>query len=153
MLSQCPLDQFIFKIRVLLNKAVEFDLTCLSCSPIAVLSSGSRHYSRKGILFFTNGKRKKCAKASGSVISLDGWPPLLAFFKKGKQHQARLVFGWVTALDISSGRYSSRESTSMHMYTSYGMHGMRQTEAKWKGWGMSVNMDHFFCMQCSFEHF
>ena len=37
--------------------------------------------------------------------------------------------------------------------TSYGMHGMRQTEAKWKGWGMSVNMDHFFSMQCSFEHF
>ena len=40
---------------------------------------------------------------------------LLAFFKKVKQHQARLVFGWVTALDISSGRYSSRESTSMHI--------------------------------------
>ena len=32
-----------------------------------------------------------------------------------KQHQARLVFGWVTALDISSGRDSSRESTSMHI--------------------------------------
>ena len=40
-----------------------------------------------------------------------------------------------------------------YSYTSYGMHGMRQTEAKWKGWGMSVNMDHFFFMQCSFEHF
>ena len=51
MLSQRPLDQFIFKIRVLLNKAVEFALTCLSCSPIAALSGGSRHYSRKSIFF------------------------------------------------------------------------------------------------------
>ena len=39
----------------------------------------------------------------------------LPSLKKVKQHQARLVFGWVTALDISSGRYSSRESTSMHI--------------------------------------
>ena len=59
MLSQCPLDQFIFKIRVLLNKAREFDLTCLSCSPIAVLSSGSRHYSMKGILFYHKWQKKK----------------------------------------------------------------------------------------------
>ena len=51
MLSQCPLDQFIFKIRVLLNKTVEFALTCLSCSPIAALSSGSRHYSMKSQFF------------------------------------------------------------------------------------------------------
>ena len=57
MLSQCPLD-FIFKIRVLLNKAVEFALTCLSCSPIAALSSGSRHYSRKGIFFHKWQKKK-----------------------------------------------------------------------------------------------
>ena len=71
MLSQCPLDQFIFKIRVLLNKAVEFALTCLSCSPIAARSSGGRHYSRKGILFH-KWQKKKCAKASGSVIALDG---------------------------------------------------------------------------------
>ena len=69
MLSQCPLDQFIFKIRVLLNKTVEFSLTCLSCSPIAALSSGSRHYSRKGILFSQMAKEKNCAKASGSVIT------------------------------------------------------------------------------------
>ena len=58
MLSQCPLDQFIFKIRVLLNKAVEFALACLSCSPIAALSIGSRHYSRKGILFSQMAKEK-----------------------------------------------------------------------------------------------
>ena len=55
---QCPLDQFIFKIRVLLNKAVEFALTCLSCIPIAALSSGSRHYSTKGILFSQMAKEK-----------------------------------------------------------------------------------------------
>ena len=71
MLSQCLLDQFIFKIRVLLNKAVEFALTCLSCSPIAALSSGSRHYSRKSI-FFHKWQKKKCAKVSGLVILLDG---------------------------------------------------------------------------------
>ena len=58
MLSQCPLDLFIFKIRVLVNKAVEFALTCLSCSPIAALSSGSRHYSRKAILFSQMAKEK-----------------------------------------------------------------------------------------------
>ena len=58
MLSQCPLDTFIFKIRVLLNKTVEFSLTCPSCSPIAALSSGSRHYSGKSQFFFTNGKKK-----------------------------------------------------------------------------------------------
>ena len=58
MLSQCPLDQFIFKIRVLLNKAVEFALTCLSCSPIAALSSGSRHYSRKSRFFSQMAKEK-----------------------------------------------------------------------------------------------
>ena len=58
MLSQCPMDQFIFKIRVLLNKAVEFALACLSCSPIAALSIGSRHYSRKGILFSQMAKEK-----------------------------------------------------------------------------------------------
>ena len=59
MLSQCPLDQFIFKIRVLLNKTVEFSLTCLSCSPIAVLSSGSRHYSGKRQFFSQMAKEKK----------------------------------------------------------------------------------------------
>ena len=58
MLNQCPLDQFIFKIRVLLNNAVEFALTCLSCSPIAALSSGSRHYSRKGTFFSQMAKEK-----------------------------------------------------------------------------------------------
>ena len=39
----------------------------------------------------------------------------LPSLKKVKQHQARLVFGWVTALDISSGGDGSRESTSMHI--------------------------------------
>ena len=58
MLSQCPLDLFIFKIRVLVNEAVEFALTCLSCSPIAALSSGSRHYSRKAILLSQMAKEK-----------------------------------------------------------------------------------------------
>ena len=33
----------------------------------------------------------------------------LPSLKKVKQHQARLVFGWVTALEISSGSDSSRE--------------------------------------------
>ena len=61
MLSQCPLDHFIFKIQVLLNKTVEIYLTCLSCSPIAALYNGSRHYSGKSQFFFTNGKRKKIA--------------------------------------------------------------------------------------------
>ena len=58
MLSQRPLDQFIFKIRVLLNKTVEFSLTCLSCSPIDALSSGSRHYSWKS-QFFHKWQKKK----------------------------------------------------------------------------------------------
>ena len=53
-----PFNQFIFIIRVLLNKAVEFALTCLSCSPIAALSSGSRHYTRKGMLFSQMAKEK-----------------------------------------------------------------------------------------------
>ena len=84
MLSQCPLDQFIFKIRVLLNNVVEFDLTCLSCSPIAALSSGSRHYSRKGIFFFTNGKRKIALKHRVRLYHLMGDRLLLAFFKKSQ---------------------------------------------------------------------
>ena len=58
MLGQCPLDKFIFKIRVLLNKAVEFALNCLSCSPIAALSSGSRHCPRK-IRFFSQMAKDK----------------------------------------------------------------------------------------------
>ena len=115
MLSQCPLDQFIFKIRVLLNNAVEFALTCLCCSPITALSSGSRHYSRKGILFSQMAKEKNALKHRVRLYHLMGDRLLLAFFKKVKQHQARLVFGWVTALDISSGSDSSRESTSMHI--------------------------------------
>ena len=53
-----PFGSINFKIRVLLNKAVEFALTCLSCSPIAALSSGSRHYSRKGIRFSQMAKEK-----------------------------------------------------------------------------------------------
>ena len=67
MLSQCPLDQFIFKIRVLLNKEVEFALTCLSCSPIAALSRGSRHYSGKSQFCSQMAKEKNWAKASGPV--------------------------------------------------------------------------------------
>ena len=59
MLSQCPLDKFIFKIRALLNKTVEFYLTCLSFSQIAALSSGSRHYSGKSIFFSQIAKEKK----------------------------------------------------------------------------------------------
>ena len=83
MLSQCPLDQFILKIRVLLNKTVEFALTCLSCSPIAALSSGSRHYSRKNRFFSQIAKEKKCAKALGPAITC--WVlPLIAFFKKSQ---------------------------------------------------------------------
>ena len=58
MLSQWPLDQFLFKIRVFLNKVVEFALTCLSCSPIDALSSGICHYSRKGIFFSQMAKEK-----------------------------------------------------------------------------------------------
>ena len=60
MLSLCPLYKFIFKIRVLLNKTVEFALTCLSCSPIAALSSGSRQYSGKS-QFFHKWQKKKNA--------------------------------------------------------------------------------------------
>ena len=102
------MDQFIFKIRVLLNKTVEFFLTCLSCSPIAALSSGSRHYSGKSQFFSKMAKEKNCAKASGSVITC--WVTALdAFFKKVKQHQARLVFGWVTASNVTSGSDISRE--------------------------------------------
>ena len=59
MLSQSPMDQFIFKIRVLLNKAVEFALTCLSCSQIVALSRGSRHYSRKIRFFFHKSQKVK----------------------------------------------------------------------------------------------
>ena len=115
MLSQCPLDQFIFKIRVLLNKAVEFGLTCLSCIPIAALFSGSRHYFRKGILFSQMAKEKNALKHRVRLYHLMGDRLCLPSLKKVKQHQARLVFGWVTALDISSGSDSSRESTSMHI--------------------------------------
>ena len=108
MLTQSPLDQFIFKIRVLLNKTVEFALTCLSCSPIAALSSGSRHYSGKSQFFHKWQKKKNALKHRVRLLHA-GWPPLIAFFKKVKQHQARLVFGWVTASNVSSGSDSSRE--------------------------------------------
>ena len=84
MLSQRPLDQFIFKIGVLLNKAVEFALTCLSCSPIAGLSSGSRHYSRKGILFSQMAKEKNALKHRVRLYHLMGDRLLLAFFKKSQ---------------------------------------------------------------------
>ena len=93
MLSQCPMDQFIFKIRVLLNKTVEFALTCLSCSQIAALSRGSRHYSRKIRFFSQIAKEKKCAKALGPAITC--WvPPLIAFFKKS-QAASGSVFIWM----------------------------------------------------------
>ena len=72
MLGQCPLDKFIFKIRVLLNKAVEFALICLSCSPVTALSSGSRHCSRKIRFFFTNGKRKNALKHRVRLYHLMG---------------------------------------------------------------------------------
>ena len=65
MLSQCPLDQFIFKIQVLLNKTVEFSLTCLSCSPIAALSNGSRHYSGKSQFFSQMAKEEKMRLSIG----------------------------------------------------------------------------------------
>ena len=108
MLSQCPLDQFIFKIRVLLNKTVEFALTCLSCSPIAALSSGSRHYSRKIRIFSQIAKEKNALEHCVRLL-LAGCRIWLPSLKKVKQHQARLVFGWVTALNVSSDSDSSRE--------------------------------------------
>ena len=59
--------------------------------------------------FFTYGKRKKIALKHRVRLLHAGWPPLIAFFKKVKQHQVRLVFGWVTALNASIGSDSSRE--------------------------------------------
>ena len=109
MLSQSHSDQFIFKIRVLLNKTVEFSITCLSCRPIAALSSGSRHYSGKSQFFLQMAKEEKNALKHWVRPLHAGCRLWLPSLKKVKQHQARLVFGWVTALNVSSGSDGSRE--------------------------------------------